>query len=371
MNAIPSALVLPVDPGKLEYQALFSLPEIEGLSRSWERLLSLSRCNRAFGSLEWYVASCRANPSLKPYLITTGRNQELCGILPLALKPDGRAVFPHLENDYNDLLLAGEDPVLGARLLEYALSSSACSQIVLSKLRPDSNCLRAAALLENDTDIECHARDTKRTYRYARLPASFDDYLASRSKALRKGIRRVLRDLDADGLVIQELQPDQLEPAQLPDLFISTVLARQQQKSFLCHPDTQAFVRDVLPELFRKRSIRLFVLIKDGKVIALDVAMVSADGLITWNGGFLPEAEPWSPGTALFAFSIREAIAGGLSEYDFGEGDEAYKLSWTNSSYVVSKLELSPRPEKNAAKIWVADNVQPGPPLNNQNTSRG
>ena len=362
MNAIHNTIVSPAESGELEYRTYFSLSEIEGIACQWERLLASSSCNRAFSSLEWYVASCRANASLKPYLVTAGCGQELCGILPLALDSNGTARFPHLENDYNDLLLWDDDPVPGAPLLEYALSSSNCSQIVLSRLRPDSNCLRAAALLENSRSIECHARDTKRTYRYARLPASFDDYLASRSKALRKGIRRVLRDLDADGLVIQELQPNQLEPTQLPDLFISTVLARQQQKSFLRHAHIQAFVRDVLPGLFKKRSIRLFVLIKDGKVIALDMSMVGAKGLITWNGGFLPEAEPWSPGTALFAFSIREAIAEGLFDYDFGEGDEAYKLSWTNSSYVVSELTLSLQPGKTRQAIWSTDSIQPACP---------
>ena len=372
MNAIKSTLDTPVDPGKLEYQAYFALPEVEGLSRPWERLLSVSRCNRAFGSLEWYAASCRLNGSLSPFLVTASSGQELFGILPLALDPEtGIADFPHLENDYNDMLLRDDDSSTGARLLEYAAScKKGCAQIVLSKLRPDSSCIRAAALLDHSSDIECRSCDIK-SYRYAKLPASFDDYLASRSRALRKGIRRVLRDIEMAGLILGELRPDVLEPKQLPDLFLSTVLARQQQKSFFCYSNIQAFVREVLPLLFIKRSMRVFALIKNGQIIALDVAMVSANGLLTWNGGFLPEAEPWSPGSALFAFSIKEAIAAELFEYDFGEGAEAYKLSWTNGSYVVSKLQLSARSEKNAAKIWSAENGQPASPLGNQFISRG
>ena len=117
-------------------------------------------------------------------------------------------------------------------------------------------------------------------------------------------------------------------------------MARQRQNSFLDDHQTQIFVREVLPLLFMKRRLRAFVLLQGEQITAINISMVCANGFVNWNGGFLAEAAPWSPGTALLAFSIRELIAMGLYEYDFGEGDEVYKERWTNSSYKVRELRL-------------------------------
>ena len=49
----------------IEYDLLTDLDEIEALSPEWEELLSRSHCNRAFSSVSWYLAACRAHAGLK------------------------------------------------------------------------------------------------------------------------------------------------------------------------------------------------------------------------------------------------------------------------------------------------------------------
>jgi CelD/BcsL family acetyltransferase involved in cellulose biosynthesis len=342
MNEMQNEFIVPSNSEVVEYWIHSDLSRIIGLSCQWDELLTASRCNQAFGSPEWYLASCHFYGPLKPYLAVAARGPKLVCILPLELDlRNGVVTFPHRENDYNDILVRDGDLGTAAGLLEYAMSpKNLCRRMILSKLKPDSDCVRAAALLGGRSKIVCEAHDIGRIYRYIKLPATFDEYLASRSTVLRKRIRQTLRSINADGLTMTELQPETFDSAQLAGLFMSMALARQKQKSFLHAPQTQAFVREVLSPLFIKRRLRPFVLMKGDQIVAINMSMVYPNGLITWNGGFLEEATPWSPGTALLAFSIKELIAMGLSEYDFGEGDEAYKKHWTDSEYRISTMEL-------------------------------
>src|SRR5437867_10708018 len=99
-NTTRDTFLTPANTGSLEYRIYSNLSEIAGLARQWDDLLQGSRCNRAFGALEWYLASCRLQSSLEPYLVTATRGPEWICVLPLALDlQNGIAIFPHLEND--------------------------------------------------------------------------------------------------------------------------------------------------------------------------------------------------------------------------------------------------------------------------------
>jgi CelD/BcsL family acetyltransferase involved in cellulose biosynthesis len=327
----------------LQYRVYSDLSEIKALSRQWDALLSASACNKAFGSLAWYVASCRVQGSLAPYLVTTAQGPEITGVLPLALdSQSGTLVFPHCANDYNDIVVRRNRVSEAAGLLEYAMSLFEGRRMILTKLRPDSDCARAAAFLREKRHVECHFRSTK-SYSYIELPASFDDYLASRSRLSRRNVKYALRKIEANGLVIRELSPREFDPMLLPEMLIRFAIDRQDEKSFFRLAYAQAFVREVLPSLFIKGYLKVFAMLKEGKTAAMDFYFFTHSGLTAWNGGFMPEIERLSPGTALLAFAIRQAIAMGFREFDFGEGDEAYKKHWTNKEYVVGEMELVPR----------------------------
>jgi CelD/BcsL family acetyltransferase involved in cellulose biosynthesis len=320
------------------------LSEIAGLSRQWDALLAESSCNKAFGSLEWYLASCHVQSSLSPYLVTAALGPEITCILPLALNPqNGTAVFPHFANDYNDILVRGENPAQPAGLLKYALSlNTGCRRICLSKLRPDSACARIMDCLKGDPQIECHLRETE-VYSYIQLPDTFDKYLISRSKLSRRNLKYALRKTYANGLTIREILPEEFDPSDIPDVFIRLILDRQNETCLFQLAHAQSFVREALPSLFNKRCMHVFAMFKEERIVAIDLYFVAGNGLIAWNGGFLAEIERLSPGTALIAFGIEQAIAMGIHEFDFGDGDESYKEHWVNSEYMIGTMELVPK----------------------------
>lgn len=346
--------------GPLQYKVYSRFSEIEEIRSEWERLADASFCNRAFASPEWFLASCRMRRRT-PFVAVAMRGAKIVSLLPLALDDEtGLAEFPHFGNDYNDILTSEEEIAATVELFNCVLMpQSGCRKITLSRLRPDSLCRKTIPFLAQYSQLQFDDREIN-VYKCTELPGSFDEYLASRSKMFRKNIKRIFRKLELNGLTLQQLQPGLFDPAELPTLLVTMATSRQKQRSFLKDEETRSFVSKVLPPLFVKGHLYAFVLFQNRQPIALDLCMRAARGLATWNGGFLNIAEPWSPGSALFAFGIRRAIEMGLREYDFGEGKEAYKNIWTNSSYVVSELQLLPRARRAAADDWSADSIQPG-----------
>lgn len=328
--------------GKLEYKVYSDLSQITGMRSEWTSLLAASTCNRAFGSIEWYLASCRVQPALSPCVAVAVSGTEIVCILPLALNREtGIAAFPHLENDYHDILVRDDNAAHAAGLLEHLLSGdTGCRQILLSKLKPDSHCVRATALLYGNANLECHSRDLK-IFHYLELPATLDAYLASRGKLFRRNVRRALRMVDKPGFAIRELHPDDINPFDVPEMFIKFNVVRHGDRCPYRNVHAQSFIRELLPALFHDGRLRTFAMFVEDRMIAIDLYVVTSNGLIAWNGGFLEEGERWSPGTTLIAFAVRQAIAERLQEVDFGEGDEAYKRNWTNNSYWVRELKLA------------------------------
>jgi CelD/BcsL family acetyltransferase involved in cellulose biosynthesis len=321
---------------------VYSTPEqIEEIAHAWDELLAVSSCNRTFSSREWYTASCTRLSSFSPYVVSVFRGGKALCILALVIDSEDKTVkFAH-HCDYNDIVARPTSPELIADLLSYALANArGCRRMVLSRLRPDSYCTQAVPLLRACPKFECDWREIDR-YGRACLPESFDSYLNSRSKSFRKDIRRAFRSLEKDGLVLRELDPDTFPPSSIPELLITLCVARHGDRcSFIQTPSKEAFPRYVLPPLFRKRYIRAFALLEGERVLGLDLCAASTGGLATWNGGFVPEIKCYSPGTALFAFGIQQAIASGLCEFDFMRGPQAYKSNWTNNNYGMSELEL-------------------------------
>lgn len=321
---------------------IYSTPEqIDELANAWDDLLAASSCNRTFSSREWYMASCDRISSFRQYVVAVFRGGKAVGILALVIDGEDNTVrFAH-HCDYNDVVAGEASPELIADLMSYALANArGCRRLVLSRLRPDSYCARALPCLRARAQFECEWREIDR-YRRACLPESFAGYLNSLSKTFRKDIRRALRDLENDGLTLRELDPDTFPPSDIPELLITLCAARHGDRcSFIQSPYKNEFPRRVLPPLFRKRYLRAFALFQGDRILGLDLCAAGAGGLATWNGGFMPEISRYSPGTALFAFGIQQAIASGLREFDFMRGPQAYKDSWTNDIYAMSEIEL-------------------------------
>ena len=326
----------------LRFQVLTELPEIVALTPEWNSLVERSGCNRAFSSACWFLASCRHNASLDPYVVIARRGTTLTGILPLVLTECGEvATFPNYLTDYSDAVAGIDDPFAIAGLLDFARSQpNGYQRIALSHIRRDSSCLQAVRLLEPDDMVEQKFRERVLCF-YLQLPASHDDFLKSKRSRFRKRLKRLQGFADKGNLTMRELDPNTFPAHQLPDVFLSLHLQRQKIRSCFETTSAQNFVMEVVPQLFEKRIMRACVLMDRDKIVAIDLYTMGRNSLCVWNGGFLPEAEYCSPGKLLINAGIKLACALKLEEFDFLRGPEAYKESWANNSRAIGQLELA------------------------------
>ena len=322
-------------------EALTELPEIEALASEWESLLARSTCNRGFGSARWFIASCRHNASLSPYVVVARRGKTLAGILPLVLGHDGRqAAFANYLTDYNDAIASARDFEAVAALLQFACSRpNGYTSINLNHLRSDSNCVRTMSLLKQN-GCEHTFRETLICY-YLELPASHDGFLKSKDSRFRKRLKRLQTLAQNAGLTACELDPAGFRSSQLPDLFLSLHLERRKVKSCFESSAAQNFAIEVLPPLFEKGIIRACVLLNHERIVAIDLYTMSHNSLCVWNGGFLDDFGYCSPGKLLINEGIKLAFAVNADEFDFLRGGEAYKESWVNRSRSIGELEVT------------------------------
>jgi CelD/BcsL family acetyltransferase involved in cellulose biosynthesis len=327
--------------GSLEYHLLRDLAEIQAIGSRWDGLLEQSPCNRAFSSSQWFLAWCRNHPQFVPFVMIASRGPELAAVLPLVVqKEQGTIDFPSPMCDYNDLVAAADDLSAQSGLLGFALSSAPPYRIVLSNVRPDSNCRQAADCLAQSKGLKMSYQPDKHCF-YIQLSGTFAGYLATRSHIFRKGLGRVQRSAQRNGLEVRQLTPDRTSADEMVELFLSLNLSRFESRSGFAPKPIQEFVREVLPSLFVEGKMAAFVLADNHHVLAIDVCMRGRNSLCSWNGGFLPEAAQWSPGRLLFAAGIEHAVSLGLEEYDLLRGTHAYKASWATHSRTIGKLEFN------------------------------
>lgn len=330
------------DDSDITYEVLTELSEVTAIAPEWNALLARSGCNLAFSSAQWFIASCRINEDVRPFVVVAHRGDAIAAILPLALIDAGTVVtFAADESDYNDLVAASDDVPAMAGLLNYTLAvRNGHQRLVLSRLRDDSNCLRAAQILNSNGDLN-NLYSPEVSCPYIRLLSSYDEYLQTRSKSFRTSLRQAHLYAEKQNLQVSELQPESFSPNCLAEIFLSLHLNRFAEHSCLASPIAQAFVSEVVPNLFVERRLRAFALHEAERIIAINLCMVGANSLCLWNGGFTAEAERWSPGKLLISAGIREAKALNMTEYDFMRGSEPYKSRWANGAREIGQLEFT------------------------------
>jgi CelD/BcsL family acetyltransferase involved in cellulose biosynthesis len=326
----------------LRYEVVTDLAAAERLVPAWNDLLDRSICNRAFSSPIWFLGACQVQPELAPWLAFAWRGESLAGVLPLAVRPETReAIFPNSMSNYNDLIVADGDVPAAAGLFERALTEPGhFRRLDLKWVRQDSNLASALQALAGRRELEgCYLSD--RDYFYIALPPMQAEYLASRSRVFRKGVTRILRRAAAEGLTMHELTPADFPPERLVELFLSLHFSRfGEQSAFRPGLPNKPFAELALPVLFAESRLHAFAVSKEEKILALDLSFRGARSLCTWNGGYPPSAECWSPGRLLLLSGIERARQLGLEEYDLLRGNQEWKASWANRSRTVGKIVL-------------------------------
>lgn len=174
-------------------------------------------------------------------------------------------------------------------------------------------------------DVQC--REGLNTWRL-QLPATWDEYLAQRSKSHRKKIRRLEKNcLDNSQMRVHEVRT----PADALIGFQQLVDLHQKRWRALGRPGCFAsprftgFLASVTPKLLAEDRLRLVWLEYEGAPLTADFMLIGDGVLYLYQGGIDPQRLDLEPGRLGLIVYIKQAIADGFRAVDLLRGNEPYK----------------------------------------------
>lgn len=319
---------------------------------AWNALAERVRYPSIFCSWDWTATWWEhygARRELRVLMIY--RNGELKGILPLFLQRqfagrDGRlgrvlgyCTATDLYPDPLDIVCAeaDADACIEAVLAYLRHSAREWDVLHLRYLTEDSHLLRSMGDARG-----CRARiEQVSAAPYIQISGSYDGYLGRLSANERSNIRRRRRKLiEGQDVVYTDFRSDDAQQV-LHTLFELHERRAAEKKidSSFARVDVFTFHRDLLNRLDRNR-VWLRGLRKNGEIIAVFYGFIAGGRVSYYQLGYDPRWASFSPGTVLLQETIREAFDGGLTEYNFLQGEEEFKYRWTQQTRPLHTVDL-------------------------------
>ena len=328
-----------------------TLEPLDGLSSAREEWTALAeRAGNVFATWEWAEAWWRAHGHDDRRLMVTGcrdADGELVAILPLYASRRGPVrLLRFIGHGTADQL----GPVCAP---EHRQAASEALKRLLRDRRREWNVMLAERLApaEGWTGLlggtVVNEEDSPTLQVGGR---SFDEYLASRSKNFREQMRRRARKLAREHEVEFRLSDGERLDEDLDTLFRlhDARWAGEQSGAFEA---ARRFHGDFARRALGRGWLRLWVLEAGGTPVAAWYGFRFAQIDWYYQSGRDPDWEKQSVGFVLLAHTIQQAFDGGMSEYRFLRGGEAYKDRFASDDAGLETVALVRGPVGRAALL--------------------
>jgi CelD/BcsL family acetyltransferase involved in cellulose biosynthesis len=309
-----------------------------GLRQEWNELCQRMEYATPFATWEWADGWLEIMARDANLLIAVAREDgRAVGILPLARGGSG-AWMPLLTMlgvdrvgaDHIAMLAAGElRKEVVAVLLRTALAAAGSgARIDLPMVAADSGMDRACAEAGLPSRVRARAIAP-----YLPIRGSFDQFLAGLSSNERYKIRnRTKKMLAVPGVRFGAVTDSEL-PAVLDRLRVLHALRATQKgiESSFDDDDVQRFHARLVTAL-PASSLTFRCLWSGDEIFAVFYGFTLAGRLFYFQLGYDPAWSDRSPGIVLLSEVIREAHERGCTEFNFLQGDEPFKWTWTKQS---------------------------------------
>jgi len=354
----------PVRPATLRVEIL----DANALLRSgpaWNRLLRSSAADTVFLTWEWVISWHEAYGGNRPLrIVVVAEGNDWIGIAPLVERrfvSEAGLAFRALgilgdgsgDSDYLDWIsLRGREPdVVGAVTRHLAESPGAWELLLVNEIpetSPHVPLLRDAAR-EHRWSFESRAVPCAR----ARLPETWEGYLAGLKPRMRTKVRRVVRSLVEE----QGARFDRVERAEeLPERLTSLYdLHNRRWQAEGKHgvfegASKRAFYESLSARFLERRWLRFYSLRVGDRFVAHQYCFEYGKTMFLLQEGLDPDWFDHGAGNALRALVFRDAIEGGLTSYDFLSGVTEHKRSWGAEEHRSLRLLIGRPTAKNGLR---------------------
>ena len=339
----PTDGMLPVDGGGDLRVSRLEWERAAERSREWSLLASSGGVEDASGSYEWCVALREAH--------------HRSGSTPVLIAEDAhglRAVWPlHFEQTriaqmircrrlvdvsawfrtHNAILCRVDLDVTVDRMLTYLLGEmDGWDELSVLDLIPGSPSHRALVAAAAAHGLATHEFPSHRSP-YLTLPATWEEYLATRTSKFRNSLKRNERNFQSlSELTVEVIRdPDQMLRGFEAMLEIESHSWKEQAASAITSLAWQRHFYQRLVELTAASgALDLTLARSEGRPIAYWFALRHDNRYSLLKHSYDDSKRASSPGKAMCALTMRRLIAEGVAELDFLGADEPWKLEWTD-----------------------------------------
>ena len=326
----------------MQYLAITSLEQLAAHRDAWDALYRADPRAQLFVSSAWL----RAHLSLVPrgwtiHVLRDG--DDFVAALPTATRPIPHAALPIARElrfptdplaDYQSMLCRpGREGEALAQFVDL-LVAARWDRLALRHVH-DPRVAELVARLARRCDVRLRQGEPAVCYQLD-LPATYDAFLERLSKPTRRATKRGLKMLEELGAGRVTFAPDGD-----PDTHIDAVV-RLNSVRWGASRIRERRLKELYRAAFRE-GVSRFVVIWDGsRPIAAGAALVDA---LTSTYGFAIVGhdnayERMSPGKAVLALLVQDAIALGYRTFDFLHGEGEYKKSYATRTSVDQDFEL-------------------------------
>ncbi|SPP99508.1 putative Protein involved in cellulose biosynthesis (CelD)-like protein [Candidatus Sulfobium mesophilum] len=178
---------------------------------------------------------------------------------------------------------------------------------------------------------------------YIKLPPFWEEYLGGLSANMRYNVKRRMRNLEKAFAARYFLWQDTETLTSAMELLAALHSRRWEEKGTsrsFSTPQYNAFHQAVALDFARKGWLNLSCLELDGEIVGMFYDYRYGNKIYYYQAGFDPEFSRYSPGLALRAYVIRDAIEEGFEEVDLLKGAYDFKYLWTHNDRSTTTLAV-------------------------------
>jgi len=338
--------------GRVSAAILTDRPDISRFEAEWERLFAVPG-NEPSTSFEWTQALLRHRllADNRFFLVGVTRGTEMVALLPLVVRPTRlfgvrlRVLGPlsDLRNTHSDVLSSSLDQSVVSVLLA-----------VLHELPVRWDVFRLSNVLEADPllgyftgavrrrSLSSLVRDAHASY-FLELPATYEQYLASRSSKFRNYLRRTERRIAAESDVhISELATvDDVERGYEMLLEVERASWKHAHGTAISSaPQATGFFRDLCRGAAARGRLHLQVLSIGGRPAAYNLGYLHDATYSYLKTSFVEGLKPLGVATFLRARLVQTLIGKGIGVMDFPALPHEWERQWTETVRWHKKLTL-------------------------------
>jgi CelD/BcsL family acetyltransferase involved in cellulose biosynthesis len=279
-------------------------------------------------------------------IFSVRRGDELTGVIPVEIKGSATLSPTNTHTPLYGPLADGPEVELA---LVTDLLKSASGRIELAYADPAArwfSALRDALPGTSRSDRRSALVETITRPPYVSTAGGWDAYRAQRPRKLLKELGRLRRRLAEHGPVEFAVHSSVDGVDSALDEFValeSSGWKAREGTAIASRDASRRFYADLARWLAERGWLRLAFLRVDGRAIAAELDIACGGALYSLKSGFDPEYRAFGPGQLLTHDCVKLAFDDGLASYEFLGTDEAYKMTWTDSTRERARVRSFPR----------------------------